>query len=310
MVFRIFKWILSITGVVTVVALIVIYNQQITDFSDSWQVSKEGEKAKSSQSWHHAIEIYEKGHKEHPDNTELSLALAKLYQYHGGEEAFPKAENLYRKLLELQPSNLEARLGLISLLMTRPDLVNQAVAQGRDALKLFQGDPKLLNMLGNIYKESAEAPCEKRPKVKQWLYEWAAYYYRWAIDKDPKMYESHFNLGVAHHQTQKLEKAAMSYCNALMLSPQRYEVHYNLGLVLVELNRVDEGYRHLAKSLHILREEGKDVEAMQLAEQIQAFKNTVYQESKYSGLTPHPPHTKEFLNPECLTVEPDTETKK
>ena len=298
--FQALKWILGLSVVASLIALVVIYHEQITDFSDTWQLQKEANKAVANENFDKAIDLYEKGMTSHANNQELAVALADLYRIRGGMADRAKAEALYQKLLEASPGNLTARVGYIDLLSEDPARLNEAVSQSRDALRVHQGEASVLSTLGDVFKRAAENPCENRPKMRHWLYDWAIYYYRNALTHHPKHYATQFNLGVAYQQNDQLEKAATHYCNALLLSPGRYEVHYNLGLVLSELRLVEEGYRHLAYSLDILRESDRMDQARQLAEQIQAFKSSLFQDEKYSGLAPHAEMPEGFLDKRCL----------
>jgi tetratricopeptide (TPR) repeat protein len=321
MILQIVKWVFVVTVISVSIGLLVIYNKPITEFSDAWQLEKEGEKALKSENWLHALNIYEKGNKEHPQNVEIALTLGSLYQKLASQEDlkavqsreevpeenkeldyFSKGEALYQKMVQAFPGNAKVYTGFASLLATHPDRVNDALAQTKIALKLSPHDPQLLKVMGDIYKDAAENICENRHSVKKWLYDWASYYYRIAIQNDPKVYQTHFNLGVSYQQNDLYDKAAREYCNALILSPDRYEVHYNLGLALVQLHQVDDGYRHLEKSIYILRESGHDEDAQKLAEQVQSFKNSVFQESQYSTLQPH--SNKKPLDSRCLIPAP------
>jgi Tfp pilus assembly protein PilF len=277
------------------VALLVVFNKEISAFSDVTLLKQEGQRAMTVENWQQAIEVYERGVAVYPERVDLSLTLANLYQREG-EPA--KAEALYKKLVQLAPENLDVTLGYARLLMQDRARINDAVNLCRQALKSNETDPGLLSTLGDIFKQAADDPREKRRKVKHWLYDWAIYYYRMALKQDDTLYQTRFNLGYVYQRNAQLDKAAMEYCHSMLMMPNRYELHYNLGIVLVELHMLEEGYRHLSRSLELLREQDRLKDARVLAEQIQAFKNTVYHSNDHAGLSS--PVSPDFLDSRCF----------
>lgn len=302
---------LAITLFLTLIGLVVVFNKEITSFSDVNYVTQQGNHALDQENWRKATEIYEKGLKDHPEQVGFAMTLADLYHQ---QEQDDKAEALYQKLLEVDPRNLKARIAYARLLMQDSKRINEAVNLCRLALKkegakdspqAGSNDPLLLTTLGDIFKQAADDPHEKRRKVKRWLYEWAIYYYRQALKADPSNFQARFNLGYAYQQVDNLEKSALEYCNAMMLSPDSYEVHYNMGIVLVELHAVDEGYRHLTRSIEILRDQDREQDARVLAEQVQAYKNTVFQNNLSGGLNQR--NVPKVVDERCMITAPGPE---
>jgi Tfp pilus assembly protein PilF len=273
----------------------VMYHKDITTFVETQLIENEAKQALASENSPQAILLYEKGVKDYPSHYHFSTALAALYQQQG---ALNRAEALYKKVLENDVKNMEARIGYAKFLMQDPQRLNEAVKQCREALRFHKGDPRLLMTLGDLYKQAGENPAETREKIKQWLFDWAIYYYRIALRNDPNLFQPRFNLAVIYQELEKPESAAIHYCNAILLAPDSYEARYNLGLALVSLHAYDEGYRQLAQAIQILSDQNRMADAQTLAEHVQAVKNSVFSFGESSGLkTVEPPNT---LNPSCL----------
>jgi tetratricopeptide (TPR) repeat protein len=295
---QLLKWIFALLLFGGIAAGVVIYNKEITLFSETYQLKKDGQAAIRHKNWQKALEIYEKGAKAHPEDEQINLTLAKLYQAQGTETALAQSEILFKDLIRKSPENVTPKLAYANLLMAQPLRQNDALAVLRDGMKSHRQNAKLFATIGDVFKKAAENPCEYRPKVQKWLYDWSIYYYRHSAKLNPKRYNTQFNLGIAYQQTNELDKAAKSYCQALILSPKKFEAHYNLGVVLSELKLVDEGYRHLTQSVELLREADRLEEAQALAEQVQIFKNTMYNNESIRGLSPQE-IPEEILDKQC-----------
>ncbi len=296
-----FARLLSVALLIGVVTVAILYNAQIVEFSDAYLAQQEVRPYLRNQNYPRAIEIYENQVKAHPGNLRLAMNLASLY---GQQAQIREAEALYQQILQQKPDHLRATLAYAKLLKSYPARVNEAIVQYRKALQYHGYNPVLLREMGHFYKQMAETLPDKKLKshktVRPWLYEWAIYYYRHALQVDPNQFSAQFGLGVVYQASSQPEKSATQYCNALLISPNSYEARYNLGLVLVDLGYLDVGYRQLDGSVRTLTEQDQILKAQQLAEQVQKVKNSVFNDPEKSGLQQKP--QPDFLNPDCLNT--------
>lgn len=272
---------LGITLIVVVIGVAVMFHSEIKDFSETFLAAKESRELVETGNWADAISVYEDQHKANPDNMDIALTLGDLYVRKGESE---KALAIYRQLVTDHPTHVDTILAYGSLLQEDPTKRNKVLGMYRRVLKTHSDHANLLFRTGNVFQKAAENPNEVRPTVRQWLYDWAIYYYRLAIKANPNFYSPRFSLGVAYQQNNRIEKAANSYCNAIILSPDSFEARYNLGLALVDLQAYDEAYQQMGKAVQTLTDQGRSAEARILAERVQGVKNTVYNSESASNL--------------------------
>lgn len=290
-----FKRALGFLFFLSIVAIIGLNFKQILSFGQAHEIRQSAQKAVDAQNWEKAIQLYESGLKRYPDNVNLKLRLAWLYQ----KNHQPKqAESAYRAVLQREPDNKEAMIGLAALLEATPARINEAIVELRKALKAHPNDPRLLNQVGNLYKSAAENPAETRSQTRKWLYEQACYYYKMSLKLNPRQFQTQFNLGVANQNLDSLQAAAQAYCQAIIVNPNSFEAHYNLGLVLSRLDYLDEAYRQMDRSIKILTEKDDIETAQKLALKVQTIKNRVYNSNK-QGLSAR--QNPEFLDKGCLS---------
>lgn len=294
-------------GLLIVIAIVVaiIFNfKTILNIAQAQLVASAAQNAIEAHNWEKAITVYETGLREHPRNTEIALQLGNLYQQ---AAKLGHAEQLYRSISQVDPKNLDAQIGLAQVLQASPEHFNDAVLEYRKALKEHSDNAELLYRIGNLYKNAAENSAEKRKPVQKWLYDQARYYYQCSLRRDPKQFQTQFNLGVAYQQQENLQPAAKAYCQSIVLNPSSYEAHFNLGMILSELNYLDEAYRQLDQSVQLASTEaGKDT-AMDVAQRVQHIKSSVYNDTKKHGLSGL--GKPDFLNEKCLFAAQSTVTQ-
>jgi len=278
-----------------IVAVLGLNFKRILAFGQAHEIKQSAQKAVDAGNWEKAIQLYEAGRKQYPDNAAIAMRLAWLYRRNNQPK---QSEATYRAILKREPENADARLGLAMLLEDSPGRINEAVIELRKALKTQPNSPRLLAQIGNLYKSAAENPAEKRDETKKWLYGQACYYYRAALKFNPRQFQTQFSLGVVEQNLKNLQPAAKAYCQSIILKPDSYEAHYNLGLVLSDLDYLEEAYRQMDRAIKILTEKGEIDTAQGLALRVQMVKNKVFNSGR-QGLSSHqdPP----FLEKACLT---------
>ncbi len=292
---------------------------------DEFTVNKQGQDAIQRNDWTKALVLYEVAHEKHPDNTNIAYQLARVYHRQsqkyektGGisytrEDKEPplkleksikqlqrETESLYRKVILANSQHIDAQIDLGNLLKETPNRYMEAVSVYREALKASPENPRLLKALGDLYKlagdkRNPEDFSKKNTALRNWLYQWAVYYYRLSLKSNPDQYVPYFNLGVLYHlletedddrRQQQLTNASRAYCNAQFIEPSKFELQYNLGLVLIDLGVVEEGFKTLSKAVNLLVEENRILDAQQLARQIQAIRNSVQSKDSAQFVTP------------------------
>jgi len=220
----------------------------------------------------------------------LAEALSQGWQYQRAGR-LDVAEQIYRKIIEVQPDQPDAlyllgtvchRQGkldeavqhLLMAVSVRPDyaeahnnlgVVMATMGHRLDAVKHFRhvvrikpNDPDASNNLGNALREQGEL-------------DEAVERLRYALRLRPDFPDALHNLGLALHDQGKLEEAVVQLTQAVRLRPDFAEVLNDLGMICGKMKRWDEaadhfqqfvrlrpdhadGYAHLGA---VLREQGK-----------------------------------------------------
>lgn len=172
----------------------------------------------------------------------------------------PQAENLYRQILAVRPSDANALqlLGLIhhqnGLHAIAADLMGKSVAQNANVAEWQVNLGTVHAALDN--QEAAErhyrAAIRINPQLAgahaslggvllaQYQAIEAAVHLRAALRLDPALPEAELNLGIALHQQGKFDEAAEHYRKALQLQPDYPEAWYNLGNTLMSADKLDQ----------------------------------------------------------------------
>jgi tetratricopeptide (TPR) repeat protein len=283
-----------------IVGVLAFNYQRLMDYAQTVMLKNEAQQAIKAGRWDKAVILYEQAWKAHPQVPDIGIKLAWLYQKN---RQIKEAEGQYRNLVLRFPTNLTARLGLIQVLKTQPDRINEAIDQAKIALLRNKDSITLLNTVGDLYNDRAQMPEENRESVREWLSKQAVYYYQRSLEKNPKQFDPIFHTGVAYHGMKNWEAAANAYCDALLIKPDHYQARYNLGMALSMLNFPDAGFRQLDRASAILSEEGRMDMAMKVAMNVQTVKNSIYESREKPksdlGGSKIPPFLK---HPECLKL--------
>lgn len=198
-----------------------------------------------------------------------TLLTAAVHHHQAGQLA--EAEPLYQKILELEPTHVEA-LRLLGVLAhqqgqgaralayleravqaapTEPLLhstlarVQQALGQHEPARRSFEralalqpGDPILHNQLGVLYHQLGQV-------------DEAIGHYQQALTRQPEYAHAHNNLGLAYQAQAQEEKAAEHFRQALRVQADFVEAHYNLANVLQSQGALEKAKAHYEAALRL-----------------------------------------------------------
>ena len=153
---------------------------------------------------------------------ELFAAAIKLHQ--AGRLA--EAEDLYRRLLALQPDHADA-LNLLGVLANQTERYDLAVELIGRAIAHNGQNPGYFSNLGNALKQ--------QHKLDE-----AIAAYRRAAAIAPNYFKAHYNLGLALLQQGKPDAAVDAYRRALAIEPGNAFAHCDLGVALQEQGKLDE----------------------------------------------------------------------
>jgi predicted O-linked N-acetylglucosamine transferase (SPINDLY family) len=149
--------------------------------------------------------------------------------------SLPAAATLYRRVLEMQPRNVDAMqlLGVVEFQSGRfgvaADLLQKAVGLAPGEAPLYGNLGLALQQLGRPAEALA---CQER-----------------ALALKPDLVEAHNNRGNALRELGRPVEAADSYADAIRLRPDFGEAHYNLGCLQLERKRPREALESLAHCL-------------------------------------------------------------
>ncbi len=275
------------------VALGVYYHQEVQDVSQAFIVSREAKKSARSGRIDDVLLVYEKGLKDNPTNPHLQNRLAAIYLANNQPD---KAKQLYDDALKLNPKNVNALLGSARILMQDKEHPNRALFALKQVLQITQSNPMVFDHLGEVYHQTANHIDGEHPRLQRWLYQWAEYYYRIAIEVNPKRFFPWFQLGQVYYQLTEFEKASTAYCNALLINPNSPEARYDFGLSVARLGELDESQQQFGRAQQILEDQNKIDHAQAMAQEIQYSKDTLFEELK----RPVTPTDWSHLNKACL----------
>ena len=163
-------------------------------------------------------------------------ALAQARRLHR-EGQLGEAEQLYRRILQVQPENAEANhlLGMLAY----------QVGRFADAAKLISmailadaSQPPFYNNLGLAMQAQGNN-------------EQAILLYRQAIALDPAYADAHSNLGIMLETTGQYDEALAEYDHALALDPDQANTHNSRGIVLHKLGRLNQAIAALHQAIAI-----------------------------------------------------------
>ena len=162
------------------------------------------------------------------------LVAAALQHHQAGR--LPEAEQLYRRILQIEPRHAEALhlLGIVAHQIGRNDIAVELIGK---AIGINGNEASFHYNLGNALKDLRH--LEK------------AAAYGAAIRIKPDYPIALSSLGNALHGLRRLDEAAALHRAALCIKPDLPETHYNLGIALYGLGRLDEAVAVFRAALRI-----------------------------------------------------------
>ena len=183
---------------------------------------------------HQAITAYRKAVQIDPYNKNARMNLAGLLEHTGNPQ---EAVQHYVKAITIDPKSVRAHYGLGFAL--------QKSGRMEDAIKLYNRtieiDPRSViayNLLGRALKESGK-PQE------------AMQQYRKAIEVDPKSADAHHNLGMALANSGNAAEAIKEYRRTIEINPKLQSAYCNLGLALEFSGNASEAIMAYTKAIEI-----------------------------------------------------------
>lgn len=186
------------------------------------------------QRWEAAVEALEEADREGEESAPVLLAMGKAML---ASVTPAKAEGAFRRLLVLDPVNLEGLLGLMSSLEVQ-NKTEEAHQIGTRAVKSHPLSA-LAHAKYGVFLERCNRLADARAEAEAAL----------AIDAGEA--SALTVRGLLHHREEKFEEAVADFRAALAQNPSRAEaqqMHRVMGLSLDRLGRHDEAFRSFAAS--------------------------------------------------------------
>jgi tetratricopeptide (TPR) repeat protein len=149
-----------------------------------------------------------------------------------------KAENFFKKAIELQPMYAQAYNNLANLEVKRGNL-DLAITYNLQAIQINPSYPEAYYNLAMIYKKKKDFANEIS-------------YLNQTVQADPKFYQGYFTRGLAYYQAGNYEQAKYNFAETLKLKNDHYLASQNLGIIYAnELNKKEaETYLKIAIKLN------------------------------------------------------------
>ena len=153
------------------------------------------------------------------------------------QKEFSKAIEAYQKVIELDPTYVEAynNMGIIYQMLGNADRAFGAYQKATEINPRYEkgyNNLGILLLLKGRYEEALEA-FEK------------------ALAVNPNNIESHINLGILYKKKGQWEKAIESYQKALAIDPLHKETHYNIALLYEQLENLELAITHYQQFIQL-----------------------------------------------------------
>ena len=179
--------------------------------------------------------------------TTKSLKIKKMFALafeNYKKKKFKIAENIYKEIIEIDPSHASAHnnLGLIFELFREN---KKAINSYQKAIQINPNHVLAYNNIGQVFKELGE-------------YKKAIGCYEQAIQIQPNYAETFYNLGNVLHELGNLKKAIKYYEKALELEPNFINPQVNISnIYLSQLDNLEKAINASYKTLKIQQEKSK-----------------------------------------------------
>jgi len=173
---------------------------------------------------------------------DCALASDVLYHFNSGvtfynQKDFSKAIQAYRKVIELDPTYVEAynNLGILYQMMGDMDRALGAYQKSTEINPRYEkgyNNLGILLLLSGRYEEASEA-------------------FQKALAVNSNNIESHIHLGVLFKKKGQWQEAIESYQKALAIDPLHRETHYNIALLYEQLENVELAVGHYQQFIQL-----------------------------------------------------------
>jgi tetratricopeptide (TPR) repeat protein len=192
---------------------------------------------------------------------EGTLASDVLNHFNSGvtfynQKEFSKAIQAYQKVIELDPTYVEAynNLGIIYQMMGD---VDRAFGAYQKATEINPRYEKGYNNLGILL-------------LLKGRYEEALEVFQKALGINPNNIESHINLGILFKKKGQWDEAIESYQKALAIEPLHRETHYNIALLYEQLENLELAISHYQQFIRLSSKSHSE-----LVSRVQSHLNTI-----------------------------------
>ncbi len=153
------------------------------------------------------------------------------------QKEFSKAIQAYQKVIELDPTYVEAynNLGIIYQMMGDVDKAFGAYQKATEMNPRYEkgyNNLGILLLLKGRYDEALEA-------------------FQKALAINPNNVQSHINLGILFKKKSQWDEAIESYQKALAIDPLHRETHYNIALLYEQLENVELAITHYQQFIQL-----------------------------------------------------------
>ena len=183
-----------------------------------------------------SIEVKEEGSKALALTSEILTHFNLGVQYYN-QRQFSKAIQAYQKVIELDPTYIEAynNLGIICQEIGDVDRAFEAFQKSIEINPQYEKGHNNLGILLYLKGRNEEA-LEAFQK---------------ALAINPNNIESHINLGVLFKKQGQLDKAIESYQKALDINPLHKEIYYNIALLYEQSGNIDLAIGHYQQFIRL-----------------------------------------------------------
>lgn len=170
-------------------------------------------------------------------NPNYTPALKELAESYVKLKNFPGAIEKYKKVVELDPGDINSR-GHLAELYSWTGNYDRSIVTYRDALELDPKNRSLLNGLADVLRWSHR-------------YDEAVRLYKEVLQNDPENHETLKGLGKTYSMTGDLSKAVEVLERAIALYPDDSELHKDMGTVLAWQKDFKKAIASLKKAVEL-----------------------------------------------------------
>jgi len=164
------------------------------------------------------------------------MEFKKALQYHQSGQ-LQKAEEIYRKILEINPDHSDS-LHLLGVIANQAGNNDMAVKLIGRAIEINPKEAIYYNNIGNAF-------------IAQGNPEQGIISYQKALELKPDFAEALVSMGSAYNELGRPDEAISCFQKALQFKQDFADAYYNMGIALKEQNKIDEAIICYQKSLEL-----------------------------------------------------------